>query len=91
MTISMRLSETECAKLNEMKQTTGLSTTALIKKCLFDNNGSQYCNKNILTALGRISTSVNLTKRAVNDNNLSLAKEQIDIIENGVMLLWQCL
>lgn len=91
MTISMRLNETEYMKLNEMKRVTGLSTTALIKKSLFDNSRQQCSNKTILAEICRISTSINLAKQAVNDNNFPLAKEQIDIIENGVNLIWQCL
>lgn len=91
MRISIRFNQDEERQFNEMKRATGLSNTTLIKKCIFDNNAQQCYNKDIFADLGRISTSVNLTKQAVNDNNLSLAKEQIDIIENGVMLLWQCL
>lgn len=91
MRVSMRFNQNEEKQFNEMKQATGLSTTALIKKCVFDNNSGQYYSKNILADLGRISTSVNLAEQAIKDNNYTLALEQIHIIYKGVDALWQSL
>ena len=89
MRISMRFNQYEEKQFNEMKQATGLSTTTLIKKCIFDNNSGQYYSKNIFADLGKLSTSVNLAEQAIKDNDNTLALEQIHIIYKGVVALWQ--
>ena len=89
MRISLRFNQDEERQFNKMKQATGLSNTALIKKCIFDNNTQQYCSKDIFADLRRISTSVNFAEYAIKDNNNTVALEQINIIHKGVDALWQ--
>ncbi len=91
MAIFIRLTNEEEIKLNELKKNTGLSTTALVKKRLFDNDESHIVNKNILPELGRISTSVNLVRYAVENEDWTAVIEQTKVIEKGVNDIWRSL
>ena len=91
MTISLRLDENERKQLEQMKQSKGLSTTAVIKKCLFEPQGECQVNKNILVELGDVSTNVNLMKHAIENENFSEAAKHISTIEEGVDSIWQLL
>ena len=91
MAIFIRLTNEEEMQLNELKKNTGLSTSALVKKGLFDNNDSRMTGKNILPELGRISTNVNLLKKAVKDEDLTTAIAQAKVIEKEVNGLWRSL
>ncbi len=91
MTISSRLDKDQEKKLEQMKESTGLTTTALIKKYLFGTQENQCINKNILVELCEVSTNVNLMKAAVKDENYSEAATHIEAIEKGVNAIWQIL
>lgn len=90
--ISIRLSKYEEAKLEEMKQKTGLSTTALIKKKLFDEStDNMNINKDILSTLGNMSTCINVTKRDFDQKEYDVIKTYLDKLETDVMSIWQSL
>lgn len=91
MAIFIRLTNEEEMKLNELKKDTGLSITALVKKRLFSNNDRRMISKNILPELGRISTSVNLLKNAVQNRDFALVIEQTKVIEKEVNDIWRSL
>lgn len=87
--ISIRLSDEENMKFEEMKRQTGLSTTALIKKKLFkDNSGNNNINKEILIHIGELSTNVNVLKFLSEDD---MELDCIYKMERSVEKLWQSL
>lgn len=91
MTISLRLNEKEERQLEEIKQATGLSTSTLFKKALFNNNENRYINKNMMIDLGEISTNINHLDKAIEYEDLETAAEKIKIIKKGLMEIWQLL
>ena len=91
MTISLRLNENEQKKLEQMKQHTGLSATAIIKKCLFESQENCQVNKNIPMMLGRVSTKINLMKDSVRYEDFVSTMNYIGEIEKGVDSIWQLL
>lgn len=89
MIVTFRLTDDEKVKFDTLKQSTGLSTTELIKKRLFDNTENGMVSKNILGELGRISTSVNRAKLALNCDDYTSVQLYLDTIEREVGAIWQ--
>lgn len=89
MRISIRLNDNEEEKLNDLQLQTGLSVTALVKKGLFDTN--EGFSNTIIKELGSISTSVNLTKNAIDLEDEGLARYCLARIEKGVDAIWRSL
>lgn len=87
-TKSFRLTEEECTMLDDMQERTGLSISALIKKSLFQEAGSNKVNTDILLYLGEISTAINKLKNYNEDDDI---KPYINQIEGGTEKLWQIL
>ena len=89
MTISVRLNDIEEEKLKELQSKTGLSVTALVKKGIFGINNN--FNGSAVKELGRISTSINLTKNAIDRGDKGLATFHLLTVEKGVDTLWRSL
>ena len=89
MKICIRLNENEQKMFKEMKQSTGLSNTTLIKKYLFGSSENKYQNQNIFAELGNISTNVNLARESIRAKDYSWAEKDIEEIAKGVNALWQ--
>jgi hypothetical protein len=89
--ITIRLNDEEERKLNELQEQTGLSTTAIVKKCVFDNSEKRLINKNIIGVLGKVSTNVNLAKSSLYKRDNSLVRRYLTLIEEGVNEIWQTL
>ena len=87
--MSIRFTKDEEKRLQEMMKSTGLTKTALIKKCLFDSNADKCPTPNILKELGEISTGINMLKLAVVSGDNSLINTHIKSVEEGVGAIWR--
>lgn len=85
MTISLRLNKDEEKRLEQMKRSTGLTTTALVKKGLFDTQENQFTDKNMLIKFCKISTKFNLLECDIKNENYTEALNLIKEMEKELM------
>ena len=86
--ISIRLTEEEKNDLEILKRTTGLTTTQLVRKALFQTGNTDTMNNmKYLHIIARISTYLNFLSRTVEGEDLMFIRE----IERCMILLWRFL
>lgn len=86
--ISIRLTEEEKNDLEILKRTTGLTTTQLVRKALFQTGNTDTMNNmKYLQIIARISTYLNFLSRTVEGEDLMFIRE----IERCMILLWRFL